>query len=288
MIHTGWASCEDFLPFPGGSALVSTGIAEVILILRTYALFQRSRYILTILSALWCGQMIAMGLVLRNAAPAPLPPGFVGCVMGPQGPLGAAFWLSSLVVDTIITILTVFKATQYIQANGKRDRLVHVILRDGLMYFVVILTANLSNCLTYYLAPIRLRVIIASFCQGITSVMVSRLQLNLRSDSITLSEISISQNPGALSSSTETRTHEKQLDSTRSSTTLSSILHFFQSTVTEMERDVAMIEEEGNRMTATGAESDIEMGPINPASGIVPAVPAVSSFTPEKTNGSRK
>ncbi|KAG8708923.1 hypothetical protein FRC09_000965 [Ceratobasidium sp. 395] len=219
---------------------------------------------------------------------APLPPGFVGCVMGPQGPLGAAFWLSSLVVDTIITILTVFKATQYIQANGKRDRLVHVILRDGLLYFVVILTANLSNCLTYYLAPVRLRVIIASFCQGITSVMVSRLQLNLRSVSITLSEIPISQNPSALSSSTETRTYEKQLDSGRSFTTLSSILHFFQSTVTEMERDVTMIEEEANRMTATGAESDIEMGPINPASGIVPAVPAVSSFTPEKTNGSRK
>ncbi|KAG8764874.1 hypothetical protein FRC12_007838 [Ceratobasidium sp. 428] len=208
--------------------------------------------------------------------------------MGPQGPLGAAFWLSGLVVDTIVTILTVFKATQYIQADGKRDRLVHVILRDGLLYFVVILTANLSNCLTYYLASVRLRVIIASFCQGITSVMVSRLQLNLRSDSITLSEIPISQDPGALSSSTETRIRDKQLGSRRISTTLSSILHFFQSTVTEMGRDVETIEEEENEMVAAGAESDIEMGPINPVSRMIPAVPAVSSFTPEKTDDCRK
>ncbi|KAG8782399.1 hypothetical protein FRC12_020867 [Ceratobasidium sp. 428] len=247
------------------------------------------------LSALWCGQMIIMGLSLREAVSTPPPPGSVGCLAKPQGKLGADFWLSCLVMDSIITTLTVYKTTKYMKLNGKRDRLVQVILRDGLLYFVAILSANLCNCLTYYLAPAILRVIAAGFCQCITSklfpgacgelfltavgVMVSRLQLNLRSESITPPEIPISQDPGASSFATETKLREKQPTFSNTSTTLSSIANFFQSTITELGRDVEMIEE-GENGEAVGVNSDIEMGPIQPTSkSIAPTVPTLSSFS---------
>ncbi|KAG8708924.1 hypothetical protein FRC09_000966 [Ceratobasidium sp. 395] len=185
-------------------------------------------------------------------------------------------------MDSIITMLTVYKTTNYMRINGKRDRLVQVILRDGLLYFVAILSANLCNCLTYYLAPAILRVIAAGFCQCITSVMVSRLQLNLRSESITPPEITVSQDPGASSPVTETKLREKQPTFSNTSTTLSSIANFFQSTITELGRDVAMIEE-GENEGAAGVNSDIEMGPIEPKSkSIAPAVPTLSSLSREE------
>jgi hypothetical protein len=80
----------------------------------------------------------------------------------------AVFWLSSLAMDGIITLLTVFKTVEYLRHKSGQivssfhplmfpqrllwlyQRLIHVILRDGLLYFAVILTANLSNILTYY------------------------------------------------------------------------------------------------------------------------------------------
>ncbi|KAG8750600.1 hypothetical protein FRC12_012809 [Ceratobasidium sp. 428] len=179
-------------------------------------------------------------------------------------------------------MLTVYKTTKYMRINGKRDRLVQVIFRDGLLYFVVILAANLCNCLTYYLAPAILKVIAAGFCQCITSVMVSRLQLNLRSESIASPEIPISQDPGASSFATETKLREKQPTFSNTSTTLSSIANFFQSTITELGRDVAMIEE-GENEGAVGVNSDIEMGPIQPTSkSIAPSVPTLSSLSREE------
>ncbi|KAG8782398.1 hypothetical protein FRC12_020866 [Ceratobasidium sp. 428] len=111
--------------------------------------------------------------------------------------------------------------------------------------------------------------------------MVSRLQLNLRSEFITSPRIPMSEDPGVLSPVSETRLREKQPDFSRTSTTLSSIIHFFQSTVTEMGRDVAVIEE-GDKMNVAGAESDIEMGPIQLVRKDIAVVPAVCSSSSEE------
>ncbi|KAG8700625.1 hypothetical protein FRC09_005842, partial [Ceratobasidium sp. 395] len=53
------------------------------------------------------------------------------------------------------------------------------------------------------------------------------------------------------------------------------------STVTEMGRDVAVIEE-GDRMNIAGAESDIEMGPVQLTRKNIAVVPAVCSSSPEE------
>ncbi|KAG9127782.1 hypothetical protein FRC07_009370 [Ceratobasidium sp. 392] len=203
-----------------------------------------------------------------------------GCVEGPKGQFAfrafpAAFWLSCLAMDSIITTLTVLKVIQYKKLNGKHDRLVRIILRDGLLYFAAILTANLTNCLMFYLAPPGLKVVAASFCQCITSVMVSRLQLNLRSDVIVSPEIPESSGAGSSSK-------EKRFDSSGGSSTLSSLSYFFQYTVAELGRDIVVGEgHEADRAHVVGPEPDIEMGPIQAVSGGAVARD-LSPFTPEE------
>ncbi|PIL27401.1 hypothetical protein GSI_10549 [Ganoderma sinense ZZ0214-1] len=55
-------------------------------------------------------------------------------------------------------------------------------MRDGIMYFAVIFVSNLVTVLIFVFAPPDLKVINASFSTLITSLMVSRLMLNLRGE----------------------------------------------------------------------------------------------------------
>jgi len=75
----------------------------------------------------------------------------------------------------------------------------HILIRDGALYFLAIFLANLMNTLFFFvshifvkhgpkystdillqLAPLDLKAVGASFSQLITNVMISRLVLNLR------------------------------------------------------------------------------------------------------------
>ncbi|CAE6536840.1 unnamed protein product [Rhizoctonia solani] len=295
--------CVDFIPFAGASTLVSIAIAEIILILRTYALYQRNKYILGLLAFFWTGQMIVMGTTMRHPTRVELPEGLVGCIQGGNGSYAAAFWLAPLATDSIIFGLTMFRSLQYIYKARYRVPLIHVIVRDGVLYFTVILSANLLNCLLYYLAPPSLKVIGASFSQIITVAMLSRLQLNLRSESVcSTPRTPTSQLPPI--SSPEFPEKEKRL-----SGTISSLSHYFEATVTDLGKDViTTCDEEDKRELVTdeaelhskgramclcsipkclcrafGGEPpvELEMGPIRPVSGGVTMLD--TRFTPEES-----
>ncbi|GAB1520962.1 hypothetical protein RhiTH_004051 [Rhizoctonia solani] len=283
MIHIGLARCEDFIPFPGASTLISIAIAEIILILRTYALYQRNPWILVLLGVFWVGQVIVMGTVMRHPTRLRLPEGFVGCIQGGEGSYVGAFWLAPLATDSLVFLLTVFKSLGYIYKTKCRVPLIHVILRDGILYFAIILFANLLNCFLYYLAPPSIKVIGASFSQIITVVMISRLQLNLRSESICFTpRMPTSQLPPL--SSPPIREKEKQV-----SGTVSTLSYYFGATVEDLGKDLAMyqdVPDDGTEMTKIiegprcscaklkcaghgfGCEPavELEMGPMRPIS----------------------
>ncbi|KAG8757844.1 hypothetical protein FRC11_004244 [Ceratobasidium sp. 423] len=248
--------------------IVNLVFAEIILILRTYALYQRNKYILGLLAFFWTGQMIVMGTTMRHPTRVELPEG-----------------------------LAVFKAEMEVM-----QPLIHVIVRDGVLYFTVILSANLLNCLLYYLAPPSLKVIGASFSQIITVVMISRLQLNLRSESIcSTPRMPTSQLPPI--SSPEFPGKEKQI-----SGTISTLSQYFEATVMDLGKDVmtSCDEEDTKEMEteemdvqvrgakcscstpkclchAFGGEApvELEMGPIRPVSGRVTMLD--TRFTPEES-----
>lgn len=304
--HPGWTgkACERFIPFAGASTIVSVGIAEIVLIIRTYALYQRNKSLLVFLSLLWCGQMAVMGSTLRKPTRVMLPEGLVGCIEGAHGDYAAAFWLAPLAMDTIIFILTVTRTLKYIRQNKDQVRLVHVMLRDGVLYFTAIFIANLGNCLIYYIAPYDLKVIGASFSQIITILMISRLQLNLRSSSICAPQTPTSQLSPDSPLPIDSKLHEKRFFSNGTFGTISALSLYFDATVTELGRDVVTpevtdhIEDEAPRTTrrcscnavrciclALGArpieaEVELEMGPIRPVSGGAPTPLDASSFSP--------
>ncbi|KIM42725.1 hypothetical protein M413DRAFT_122455 [Hebeloma cylindrosporum] len=157
-----------------------SSMISVIMILRVYALYRRSLPILIFLMILWATQIAVSAIGLHTGYRVPLPPMLVGCILTGDSPIFPSLWVSPLITDSCIFILTLWRTRQYIKDSGTAPT-VYIFVRDGALYFLVIFLANLMNTLVYFLAPVDLRALGASFSQMITAVMISRLVLNLRS-----------------------------------------------------------------------------------------------------------
>lgn len=133
-------------------------------------------------------------------------------------------------------------------------------------------------------------------------LLISRLQLNLRSKSICTPPTQTSQQHPASPLPVDTRFHEKRLHSNGTSATISALSFYFETTVSELGRDMITNETEdvsGEEIpVTTGAcscgtprctcassaepEIELEMGPIRPVSGGVPSPPDMSPFSPRE------
>ncbi|EIN06886.1 hypothetical protein PUNSTDRAFT_106042, partial [Punctularia strigosozonata HHB-11173 SS5] len=109
----------------------------------------------------------------------PLPPGFKGCILTGKDNKFSLFWVAPFVTDITVFILTMWQTRLY--SSGTRQMpLMRQFIRDGMVYFLVIVAANLMNVIVYFTAVTDLKAMCATFAQLLTSVMISRLVLNLR------------------------------------------------------------------------------------------------------------
>ncbi|KAJ7624243.1 hypothetical protein DFH06DRAFT_1230052 [Mycena polygramma] len=168
-------------------AVVTQIIIGVMLILRTYALYERNRRVLALMVVISAG-VIAVGAWSVIAGPGgkdgdEVPPLniYIGCSVAipTSSAVGlAAAWAGMGCFDITIFLLTLYRALSRQRARGLD--LVTVLLRDGSIYFGVIVAANLANILTFVLAGPYTRGLPTTFTNVISSVMISRLMLNLR------------------------------------------------------------------------------------------------------------
>jgi len=130
-------------------------VISAILIMRTYALYNRSRRVLVLMILI----VLAVAIVACWSIVSELTLGRNGFkysdVMGCQSPISRAralglvkAWAGLLVFDTLIFILTVHKSLS-LDICGPRPSLLTLMLRDGSIYFGVMVASNLANILTY-------------------------------------------------------------------------------------------------------------------------------------------
>ncbi|KAF9466554.1 hypothetical protein BDZ94DRAFT_1306148 [Collybia nuda] len=174
-------ACTHFVPFVGSTNVLLVAVCELIMILRVYALYGHSLRVLIFLMTLWIIQLIMGFIGIANGFPVPLPPGLVGCIFTSTNTLFSAQWVFPLVTDAFVFGLTLWRSGSYLMSGNAPT--LQRFARDGIMYFFVIFMANLMNTLIYFLAPKDLKAVGAAFSKLITSTMVSRLVLNLRSPS---------------------------------------------------------------------------------------------------------
>ncbi|KAJ7691050.1 hypothetical protein B0H17DRAFT_1063963 [Mycena rosella] len=154
------------------------------LILRTYALYERDRRVLAVLVSVAAGAVaVAIWSVFTGKT------GdtqdnlhlYFGCNYGishTQGVSLATAWAGVAGFDCLIFLLTLWKVLTRHRLHA--TNLLTVLLRDGSVYFLVMFMSNLSNIITFVFGTPYTRGIATTFTNIISSIMISRLMLNLR------------------------------------------------------------------------------------------------------------
>ncbi|KAF8876748.1 hypothetical protein BD779DRAFT_1677645 [Infundibulicybe gibba] len=164
-------------------AIVIQVIVGVILITRTYALYDRSKWALIIMLAaavavigfgIWS---VASGMDVDPVSTLISP---VGCLLPLSAGDGirlASAWTGMLFFDILIIVMTIYKSLKYYR-NGP-IQLLHVLLRDGLVYFVVMAAVGLGNILTFH---VRLKAVYISPAHSPAEIVLLALRKRLPHD----------------------------------------------------------------------------------------------------------
>jgi len=168
--------------------LVNQSVVGMVLLLRTYALYHRNNTILLLISVAWA-TATAVGIWGGSClVPQVLPPGTTqACIAHAPDNLQYRFsaaYFGLLGYDALIYALTLRKTLGICQAKSfftvSNNALVGLVMRDGSIYYMVLLVATLLSVMMICFAPSDLRNINATFNALISVTITSRLLLNLR------------------------------------------------------------------------------------------------------------
>ncbi|KAI0043587.1 hypothetical protein FA95DRAFT_1681818 [Auriscalpium vulgare] len=159
-------------------------LVGVLCIMRMYALYNRSRFVLGFLIAVALFSIVIgvwVVVTYQNQSVQIIASTIPGCnqlLSNADGRHLAAAWSGVLVFDTIIFILTAYKGFKL--GLSTRGGLLHVLIRDGTVYFTVLFLANLGNILMLLLGPPALKAWTTTFINILSSTLISRVMINLR------------------------------------------------------------------------------------------------------------
>ncbi|KAF9465762.1 hypothetical protein BDZ94DRAFT_302624 [Collybia nuda] len=165
------------------SSLVGVGAAEVILLLRTYALWDRSKQLLIFLVLLFIGVFVVGGvsteIFLRSIQYAPLPFPFMrGCFPIAASKLLYVDFVVALVDETVIMLLTLYVGFK--RYRHSRSRLVTVLYRDGVLYFMCLFMITFSYAVVLIASPPEYIDLLNTPHRVLHSILGARIVLQVR------------------------------------------------------------------------------------------------------------
>ncbi|KIJ22045.1 hypothetical protein PAXINDRAFT_105804 [Paxillus involutus ATCC 200175] len=151
--------CERIYKIPVALAMWNQVGSQSVLLIRTYAFFNRNVYILVGLVCALAG-VVAYQLYVDTSQmwllPFVDPPYDLGPCFPESKPHSAhllGFFIAPLLFDTLVTAMTVWKAFHIrIRNGGPSSKLIQTFLREGVFYYILISIANLINGI-FYLQP---------------------------------------------------------------------------------------------------------------------------------------
>ncbi|KAJ7050357.1 hypothetical protein C8F01DRAFT_1377773 [Mycena amicta] len=163
-------------------------LVGAMLILRTYALYERNKRVLILMLGFTAG---AVAFALWSVITGKSTKGntnlelYFGCnypIARGTGLNLVVPWAAVATFDTMIFLLTLGRVLyrRGRPRNGNTMDLLSILLRDGAIYFGVMVMSNLGNILTFALGTPYTRGIATTFTNILSSIMISRLMLNLR------------------------------------------------------------------------------------------------------------
>ncbi|THH04249.1 hypothetical protein EW145_g5664 [Phellinidium pouzarii] len=165
---------------------------QIILILRTLALWDQKRGILIFLVAAVLATditiVVSISLITTSLSFAQRPElrQVLGC-FGDLDDLSTSkaipSWAALMAFDTTVFVLTLIRVESMRRAKKDKSRLLNILFRDGIVFYLIMLASSIANLSLYAGLPIRRRGLIVSLIpllRTVMSVCTARLLLNLR------------------------------------------------------------------------------------------------------------
>ncbi|KAK1233679.1 hypothetical protein PQX77_003174 [Marasmius sp. AFHP31] len=180
-------TCEKIYRFPVALAMWNQVGSESVLLIRTYAFFNRNIFILWFLICALSGVVayqIYVDATQMLLLPFFKPPHDKGPCFPMSKPHAAhllGFFIAPLLFDTLVTSMTIIKAFSIRRCNGgPNSRLIQTFLREGVFYYILISIANLINGIFYLQPRVVLSAINIPLSVMMAPVLACRLILDLR------------------------------------------------------------------------------------------------------------
>ncbi|KAF9534350.1 hypothetical protein CPB83DRAFT_330507 [Crepidotus variabilis] len=159
-------------------------VVAALLFVRTRALFARNRYVTSVLvvtaiTVTFYGGWAVFSAPKRTYSPEDLLQN--SCFLPLSKEIATRFanaWTAMVSFDGLVFGLTLFKAVTTKRTGS--FSVLDIVMRDGSLYFGVIVGLCISVIVSFYISPDYLRGLTATLTNILSSVMVSRLMLNLR------------------------------------------------------------------------------------------------------------
>ncbi|KAJ7336196.1 hypothetical protein DFH08DRAFT_965092 [Mycena albidolilacea] len=192
MIYRGarswWGRCNRFAIVEWLQTLLIVVPAEVVLLLRIYALTNANKYLLGFLVSIILTEFIivfyAMSLPgTNNALVLPHVPidSFRVCILFSDTKMDTAYLSTSIAFDCIVLAITLISTAVKNASQGTRYwNILRTIRWDGTMYFCVILSGNVVWMSLAMNARPGLKFMNAQPSMYLTSIMINRLTLSVR------------------------------------------------------------------------------------------------------------
>jgi len=177
--------CLGWWRWGGGSGLFTFALAQMILQLRLYALYGKSKKLLLFMGICFLTAIATSSTLLAFSfvpviVPSHVIPGMPFCT--PVGDLHLfwTIWIPLLAMEGLLCGLAVYRGVSLYRLHGTTFRLVEFLVRDSVLYFVIIFVVYFTNTLVFIFAPEPFWECTAIFTVAIASTMASRLLLNVR------------------------------------------------------------------------------------------------------------
>ncbi|KAH8102196.1 hypothetical protein BXZ70DRAFT_59746 [Cristinia sonorae] len=203
------AECKSLTLSSSWILVVGIIVAEAILTLRTWAIWNRGKYIGVFLIAIFTSCMIVAclieGLFLGSLTFAPsFNDAIPGCILTDANPAVGVEYVIVIVLETVVVLLTLLKVFQQRRADRQLGRpehhgLAHVLYRDGLHYYMYPLAISIVNFVAVLKLPSYSADLLSGLQRVIHSTLTARVILNLREALSRRQTFSISEIPSTRS-----------------------------------------------------------------------------------------
>ncbi|EAU85186.2 hypothetical protein CC1G_06202 [Coprinopsis cinerea okayama7 len=167
--------------------VIGLGIGEMLLSIRTWAVWKKPRLMGILLGIFWVVVwgaifgILAVFLKTVRFDPDPNSP-FPGCFISNGDPIFFLDYLLLLVYDTVMLILILIPAYKSYRMGGSSE-FVRNVYRDGILYYLYLFVLSLINIIVIVKLPFDMSTILSQFERVLHAVFTGRVVLNIHAQS---------------------------------------------------------------------------------------------------------